>query len=57
MTLFCDKCGQSSPALYRANEVGMVPALWYCEACLQTPIDPETKELIDLIAPPRETTR
>ena len=47
----CEVCGVSShkTATHRVNPKGE-PGIFRCEACLDTPPDRDTKELVDTIA-------
>lgn len=47
----CSKCGKSlfdGVILHRQNEKG-VDAIWACEKCNTLPIDPEVKEITEII--------
>ncbi len=46
----CEVCGVSShkTATHRVNPKGE-PGIFRCEDCLDTPLDPTVKELIDVI--------
>lgn len=50
----CEICGRKSDSpgtvLYRVNAVGVLPAIWRCPQHLETPVDPDLRELVDVLA-------
>ena len=52
MKIKCDRCGESVVVVYRANGIGVEPALWYCNDCMDEDnklIDPEVEEITNII--------
>jgi hypothetical protein len=51
-TLVCEICGRGpfkgGYTIHRANEKG-VDAIWRCDAHIERPIDPEHRELLDVL--------
>ena len=51
MSNTCHVCGADcfETPLYRDNPIGEVPALWACEEHVTREVNPEEKELVDII--------
>jgi len=47
--MVCEICGNKNGAVYRASPKGIRPARWRCGRCLDAPIDPEVKEIVNLL--------
>jgi hypothetical protein len=44
----CAKCGCQTDALFRANPLGEVAAIWVCRECALA-VDPEVDELVRIL--------
>lgn len=56
----CEICGRGPAegvSIFRQNAYGE-PGIWRCKACNEQPIDPEVKEIVEIIeGADRETPR